>query len=146
MVIQRMIEDDLGQVVAIEQSIFSEPWSEQDFLQSLQNDNNLYLVAKQGEELLGYCGYWGVAGDGYIYNVAVKQEHRRQQVGFRMLKELIEQGKAAGISAFSLEVRISNHAAISLYERLGFTSAGIRKNFYSKPNEDAVIMWLQMIQ
>lgn len=146
MVIQIMTVDDLNQVAAIEQSIFSEPWSRQDFLQSLQDENNLYLVAKQQGEVIGYCGYWGVAGDGYIYNVAVKPEHRRQQVGLLMLKELIKLGKEMGITAFSLEVRVTNLAAITLYERLGFTSAGIRKDFYSKPNEDAVIMWLRLIQ
>jgi ribosomal-protein-alanine N-acetyltransferase len=141
-----MTETDLPEVYAMEQEIFSDPWSEEDFRSSMQEINNGYLVAEIDQKIVGYCGYWGIVGEGYIYNVAVKKEYRNQRIGYRMLENLIETSKSKGIVSFTLEVRSSNKAAIHLYETLGFEAAGIRKDFYTKPNEDAVIMWLKPIQ
>lgn len=146
MEIRKMTEADLIEVFAIEQETFSDPWSEEDFLSSLNEANNGYLVAEIEGKVVGYCGYWGIVGEGYIYNVVVKKEFRRQQVGNLMLKTLLEQSLKQGIDSFTLEVRSSNEAAIRLYESLGFERAGLRKDFYSKPKEDAVIMWLKRIQ
>jgi len=146
MEIRKMTEADLSEVFAIEQETFSDPWSEGDFLSALNEANNGYLIAETEGKVVGYCGYWGIVGEGYIYNVAVKKEFRRQQVGQLMLKTLLEQSLKQGIASFTLEVRCSNEAAIHLYESLGFERAGLRKNFYSKPKEDAVIMWLKPIQ
>ncbi len=146
MLIRDMKEADLPEVCRIEQEIFSDPWSYEDFRDSYLSENNSYLIAEVDSEIAGYCGYWGVADEGYIYNVAVREEYRRQQVGYRMLSELIWQAKDRGITALTLEVRQTNEAARRLYERLGFVNAGIRKDFYTKPKEDAVIMWLKPIQ
>ena len=146
MFIRRMTEDDLEQVDIIEQQTFSEPWSKEDFDSSLKDSNNEYLVAEHEGMVAGYCGYWGVAGEGYIYNVAVKKEFRNQGIGHQMLTALLENSKHRGITSLTLEVRYSNAPAIHLYESLGFENAGIRKDFYTKPNEDAVIMWLKPIQ
>lgn len=146
MLIRNMTETDLSEVCAIEQVTFSDPWSEGDFRSSLQEKNNGYLVAEIDQKIVGYCGYWGIVGEGYIYNVAVKKEYRNQRIGYRMLENLIDTSKSKGIVSFTLEVRSSNEAAIHLYETLGFEATGIRKDFYSKPNEDAVIMWLKPIQ
>lgn len=146
MIIRNMTRADLSAVCAIEQAIFSEPWSEEDFRQSMENQNNDYLVAEIDGVVVGYCGYWGVAGEGDIYNVAVKKDCRRKQIGRRLLEHLIERAENRGITALTLEVRSSNEPAICLYEALGFERAGIRKGFYSKPKEDAVIMWLKLIQ
>lgn len=144
--IRKMTQADLLQVYAIECESFSEPWSEEDFNTSLQDNNNNYIVIEIDGIIAAYCGYWGIAGEGYIYNVAVKNEYRRQHIGYRMLKVLLDEAAGRGITSFTLEVRYSNEAAIRLYESLGFTKAGIRKDFYSKPREDAVIMWLKPIQ
>lgn len=146
MLIRRMMEADLEQVCVIEQETFSDPWSREDFMDSLKESNNGYLVAIMDEGIAGYCGYWGIVGEGYIYNVAVKKEYRRHKIGYRMLKALMEEAKGRGITSLTLEVRYSNEAAIGLYETLGFERAGIRKDFYTKPKEDAVIMWLKLIQ
>lgn len=144
--IRVMTEADLPSVNYIETETFSDPWSEEDFRKSYEDPNNHYLVIEIDHRVVGYCGYWGVGDEGYIYNVAVQQEYRNQKLGYEMLSELIETGKFNGITSFSLEVRCSNEAAIRLYEKLGFVSEGIRKNFYTKPPEDAVIMWLRLIQ
>jgi ribosomal-protein-alanine N-acetyltransferase len=146
MIIREMTESDLDQICRIEQASFSEPWNREDFFDSMKNINNRYLVADIEGEIAGYCGYWGIAGEGCIYNIAVKEEYRGQRIGYQLLSELIRQGYQMGITAFTLEVRQSNTAALSLYERLGFEGTGIRKDFYSKPKEDAVIMWLKPIQ
>jgi ribosomal-protein-alanine N-acetyltransferase len=141
-----MTEMDLTQVQSIEQETFSDPWTEEDFLSSLKEANNGYLVTELDGIIVGYCGYWGIAGEGYIYNVAVKKEYRRLKVGYQMLKTLLTESVDRGITSFTLEVRSSNAAAIRLYESLGFERAGVRKDFYTKPKEDAVIMWLKLIQ
>lgn len=146
MTIRKMKPEDLPEVCAIEQETFSDPWSEEDFKSSLREANNDYLVVELGGKIAGYCGYWGIAGEGYIYNVAVRKEFRRQRIGYQMLKTLLEESSGRGITSFTLEVRYSNEAAIRLYESLGFTRAGVRKDFYTKPKEDAVIMWLNPIQ
>ena len=146
MTIREMKEADLTQISRIEQEIFSDPWSNEDFKDSFLSENNCYLIAEHDGVIAGYCGYWGIADEGYIYNVAVREEYRRQQIGYQMLSELIRHAKDRGISALTLEVRQSNEAARRLYERLGFVDAGIRKDFYAKPKEDAVIMWLKPIQ
>ena len=145
MLIRNMSADDLDEVYGIEEESFSDPWSKASFLESLSNPNNQYIVATLDGVVVGYCGYWGVAGEGYIYNVAVNSKARRQGIGFRMLEELIAQAGSRGISALTLEVRKSNTSAINLYKKLGFTEAGIRKDFYSKPVEDAIIMWRSSI-
>lgn len=146
MQIREMMEEDLPQVYAIEQETFSDPWSEDDFRNSMKEPGNSYLVAEVDGTIAGYCGYWGIAGEGYIYNVAVKKEYRRHRIGYQMLKMLITESADRGITSFTLEVRKSNEAAIRLYESLGFESAGLRRDFYSKPREDAVIMWLKPLQ
>lgn len=146
MEIRRMTENDLPFVMEIEESSFSEPWSEDSFRSSLRDSKNDYLVAVIDDKVVGYCGYWGILDEGCIYNVAVKEEFRGQKIGQGMLSALIEQAFARGITSLTLEVRVSNEPAIRLYESLGFERAGIRKDFYAKPKEDAVIMWLKMMQ
>lgn len=140
--IRRMHEQDVPTVHEIECSIFSKPWSEKDFRDSIAKDNNIYLVVVEQKTIVAYCGFWGVAGEGQITNVAVREDYRRQGIAEKMMSDLIAQGKMKGIEAFTLEVRVNNQAAIFLYHRLGFKDFGVRKNFYEAPVEDALIMWL----
>jgi ribosomal-protein-alanine N-acetyltransferase len=128
--IRKMTEADLPEVYAIELETFSDPWSEDDFRSSIQDQNNNYLVADAGGKVVGYCGFWGVVGEGDIFNVAVKKEFRGQHIGFTMLNALIRDALNKGITALTLEVRITNEPAIHLYESLGFEKEGIRRDFY----------------
>lgn len=139
--LRSMEEKDLTQVAAIEASIFSQPWSEQGFLDALRQKDCLYLVAAEEEKILGYCGLYQSFDEADITNVAVLEAERGRGVARAMLTELLREGKSRGIAHFTLEVRVSNAPAIHLYENLGFVSAGIRKNFYDCPREDAMIMW-----
>ncbi len=146
MVIREMTEEDLPEISAIEQETFSEPWRYEDFRKAISNSNNYYIVVEIDGRVAGYCGYWGIVGEGDIYNVAVKKVYRRRRIGFYMLTVLLKEAKSRGITSLTLEVRSSNEAAICLYGSLGFERVSIRKDFYSKPKEDAVIMWLKLIQ
>ncbi len=139
---RRMQPEDLEQVAVIEQQCFSEPWSREGFASSLRSPDTLYLTALEDGQVVGYCGLLRSFEEADITNVAVQEDHRNQGIAEGMLVELMRQGREWGIERFTLEVRISNQAAIHVYEKLGFTSVGVRRGFYSKPKEDAVIMWL----
>lgn len=140
MMIRRMIESDLDQVTALEQAIFSDPWSRADFAAEVAAEGHCYLVVEEEGQILGYCGYWGVAGEAQIFNVAVRPESRGVGIGRKMMEALMAQGKEDGLTEFTLEVRISNEPAIRLYHGLGFEDVGIRRRFYQKPVEDALLM------
>lgn len=142
MIIYRaMTPEDVPFISRLEEETFSMPWSPESFLQMITKEDTRYYVAEEGGRLLGGCGLWMIAGEGNITNVAVAQEVRRRGVGTGLLKHLMTQGDREGVTAYTLEVRVSNEAAIRMYEKLGFRSEGIRPNFYEKPTEDAMIMW-----
>ena len=143
MIIRRMEERDIPEVVIIENDTFSSPWSAESFLNETKSENNLYLVVLDNDEVVGYCGVWGIAGEGQITNVAVRFPSFLRKKGKLMLTQLIHLAREKGMESFTLEVRESNKSALHLYESLGFNSVGVRKDFYTKPTENAVIMWLQ---
>jgi ribosomal-protein-alanine N-acetyltransferase len=140
-VIERMREGDIDQVAWIEDLTFSRPWSAQSFLDSLKNPNTIYLIAKEGGEIVGYIGIWISFGEGEITNVAVSPDWRGKGIGSALLSEARKVSLAEGVEALVLEVRVSTHAAVRLYEKHGFRSVGIRPDFYDEPREDAIIMW-----
>lgn len=141
--LNHMQEEDLIEVSLIERQSFSLPWSLEDFRDSIKDNNNIYLVAKDNEEVIGYCGMRGVLDEGYISNVAVKKDYRRKSVAYNLLKELICQGREQNINYLTLEVRKSNLGAIKLYEKLGFQIVACRKNLYTMPYEDGIVMCRQ---
>lgn len=136
-----MTKDDLEQTAALEKEIFSMPWSKQAFLESLESDNTIYLVAEENQGIAGYCGMYCSFEEGNITNVAVSPKYRRRKIAETMINKILVAAKEKGITDVILEVRETNVAAIKLYEKLGFEEAGIRKNFYAKPMENALIMW-----
>ena len=139
--IRKMTMDDLDTVVEIEKECFSVPWSKQGFMDALQKTDAYYIVAVTDDRVVGYCGAYGVCDEADINQVAVTGNYRRSGIGERMVRQLLDGLKERGYLYTTLEVRKSNTAEIALYEKLGFVSEGIRKNFYEKPTEDAVIMW-----
>ena len=140
-VVKRMQQEDLPAVCEIEKDNFSMPWSETSFLDSMERTDTVFLTAFADGEVAGYLGCYCVAGEGEITNVAVKDSCRRRGIGGMLLQKLYEEGALLDCHEFFLEVRESNEAAIGLYTRSGFTKEGIRKNFYEKPVENALIMW-----
>ncbi len=139
--IRRMQPEDLAVICAIEKENFSLPWSEQSFLESMERNDTVFLTALLGNEVAGYVGCYCIAGTGEITNVAVKDKFRRKGIGSSLLKKLYEEGALLDTREYFLEVRESNEAAIALYSCEGFVREGIRKKFYEKPVENAVIMW-----
>lgn len=141
--IRRMKQEDIEEVCEIEKSIFSMPWKKKDFLDSIQKQTNLYLIAEVEGNIVGYCGLWGIVGEGQINNVAIRREYRGCGIASEMLKQLLEKAREMGLEEFTLEVRESNQSAICLYQKLGFQKEGIRENFYQNPIENAIIMWIR---
>lgn len=139
--IRRMTYADLDQVAANEALCFSTPWSRAALEQTLSRKEAVYLVAEEDGRVVGHCGVTDIVGDGEITNVAVHPGYRGKGIGRELLAALLAEGEKAGITAFTLEVRAGNQAAVHLYEKAGFVSAGVRPGFYDRPKEDALIMW-----
>lgn len=139
--VRELREEDIPELSRIEEESFSMPWSAEAFRGLLTRAYCTYVVALADEKIVGCCGYTDSLHEATIDNVVVAKEYRNQGIGRAMLKRLLETGHAAGVEAYTLEVRASNLAAIHLYEKFGFRSEGIRPRFYEKPVEDAVIMW-----
>ncbi len=138
--IRSMELEDVGRVHEIESEIFSMPWSEKSFADACSNPDNVYLVCECGGVIVGYCGMWTVLGEGNITNMAVDAAYRKRGVAQKMMSALHDAGAAKGVDTFFLEVRMSNAAATSLYEKMGYNEIGTRKRFYEKPVEDARVM------
>ena len=141
--IREMTLADVDRVCVLEEMAFSMPWHKESFVEMIENKDALYLVADdEGAGVIGCCGVRSIVGEGDISNVVVHPDFRKKGIAYDMLTQLISRGeKDFGIKEFTLEVRLSNMGAIHLYEKLGFVSEGIRKNFYEEPVEDALIMW-----
>lgn len=137
-----MAARDLKAIYDIELEAFSVPWSYESLEMELSNEKAIYIVCEIDGCVVGYAGLWSVFEDGYITNIAVSSEYRQRGIGTNLVKHLIKEGARAGLRNFTLEVRKSNTEALLLYRKLMFKERGIRKNFYVKPTEDAVIMWL----
>jgi ribosomal-protein-alanine N-acetyltransferase len=132
----------LRKVLAIEDSVFTRPWSIGVYLSELALPaTRVYIVAKLRSRIVGYAGCMLVAGEAHVTTIAVDPEMHRRGIGTRLLLRLIGESRARGAGHATLEVRESNHGAQDLYREFGFAPVGIRKNYYSEVNEDAVVMW-----
>ncbi len=138
--ITKMKNKHIEQIAEIEAQCFTLPWSKDGLVSELNNNRAVFLVAVDGEEVLAYMGMHNVLGEGYVTNVAVSPLYRRKGIARALIESQIAFANENQMLFISLEVRVSNDAAISLYEAKGFKRMGIRKNFYEKPVEDAVIM------
>lgn len=138
--IRRMTREDVPEAAALEKRIFSDAWSQDGFYESIQNPNAVLIAAYEDGRLAGYCCMYEVLDEGEIVNVAVAPEFRRKGIAGKMLEALLEKECRREVLNVFLEVREHNGAAVSLYEKFGFKKIGIRKNFYEKPVEDAIVM------
>lgn len=132
--------EDLEQVMILEQQIFSRPWSEESMRSALQQQGTIYLVDEADGRIRGYLGIWCMAEDGDLCNMAVAERERRVGVASALLDEGIVCCRKQEIQRIVLEVRESNLPAQALYQRKGFVPIGVRKQYYSEPQEDAIIM------
>ncbi len=131
---------DLPALAALERECFSHPWSENSLAETLQNGRSIFLLAEREGEPLGYLGMEYVLDEGSITNVAVFAAHRRQGIADALIKELLHYAAALELSTVTLEVRETNAPAIALYQKHDFVPVGRRKNYYTSPTEDAILM------
>ena len=167
MLIREMTYADISQVVEMEKQCFSDPWSEKSFEDSVAREDTIFLVCEEvpfeqadkpsqdvnnltgtrislkkekEAQITGYIGLYISFDECNITNVAVSLEYRKKGYGEALVTTAQKLAKDKNVEKMFLEVRVSNHPAISLYEKLGFEKIGIRKNFYEYPREDAYIM------
>ena len=139
-----MNADHLDEVAELERICFSVPWSRNMLAEELDNLLSAFLVAlDDNDKVVGYAGVQIILDEGYITNVAVRPECRRQGIAAKLLQVFLDFAKANKLAFLTLEVRASNYDAIALYGSRGFRSVGRRKNYYEHPKEDAIIMTLE---
>ncbi|MCA1727712.1 MAG: ribosomal protein S18-alanine N-acetyltransferase [Actinobacteria bacterium] len=129
-------------VLAIERQVYPRPWSPSLFLSEMSEPRNrIYLVARDGRDVLGYAGLMSYGDEAHVTTIAVDPAHQRRKIGTRLLLDLVRGGRRLGAHAISLEVRVSNWGAQRMYGRFGFRPVGVRKGYYQETNEDALVMW-----
>jgi len=137
--------EDIPTVLAIEQVSFPTPWTAESFISELK-DNQIarYYCLELDGSVVGYMGLWLIIGEAHITNVAIWPGCQGQGLGEYLMRSVMNELPAIGITRVTLEVRVSNINAQKLYAKLGFSPAGIRKRYYSDNQEDAIIMWASL--
>lgn len=131
--------EDIGQAAALERQAFSQPWSEGGMKHYMDAGQTLFIAAKDGDVLAGYAAVMCILDEGNLVSIVVDPAYRQLGIGAELLDVLYEQLRDAGVTGLFLEVRQSNVPAIALYEKEGFEKTGIRKGFYDRPKEDAIL-------
>lgn len=140
MTFREMLVEDLDQVMEIENALISPPWTREGFFTFLLKDENMFFVVEEKGRILGYCSMQTVLDEGDILNVAVTRDRQKEGIGYFLVDSMLMLAAARGIHIVHLEVRESNGSARRLYQRLGFKEDGFRKNYYTEPVENAVLM------
>ncbi|GAB4489652.1 MAG: ribosomal protein S18-alanine N-acetyltransferase [Thermodesulfovibrionales bacterium] len=143
-VISAMTTEDIPRVLAIELASFTTPWSEILFFNETKKERSIALVARKDDAVAGYICANYVLDEGHILDLAVHPDYRRQGVATLLIREALERLKRAGCGTVFLDVRASNLAARTMYEKIGFRLCGTRKNYYQKPDEDATLLVLSL--
>ena len=144
MILREMLTEDLDQVMEIEDNVFPDPWTKEGFFTFLIRKDSMFLVVEEKGRIIGYLGSLMVLDESDILNIAVTPERQKEGIGRFMLESLFRLSYDCGIRFVHLEVRESNETAIRLYERCGFQRDGLRKDYYTEPRENAVLMTKHM--
>ncbi len=133
--------EHIDEIEQLEKQCFSVPWSRQALISQLPDDMHIFIAAfNESGRVLGYVGMMYVLDEGYISNVAVSPECRRLGIADKLIESLIKRANERTLSFVTLEVRESNLPAIELYRKLGFSDVGMRRNYYNRPTENAILM------
>jgi len=135
-------ESHIPAILEIEKTTNTAPWSERSFKNELDHAYGVFLVGILMGEVVAYGGVWMVIDEAHVTTIAVAEAQRRQGIGQRLMIELLEKAKAAGMVCSTLECRASNESAIKMYEKFGYSITATRKGYYPDNKEDAVVMWL----
>lgn len=146
-VFRKMTLDDVDAVWELEKQSFPAPWSRESFVNEMMANRFAYYIVgeKENGEVIAFCGMWLIEDECHITNVAVAEELRGQRIGEALMKEAIAVTREKGGRIMTLEVRVSNSVAKNLYRKLGFQDGGIRKNYYTDTQEDALVMWVEWV-
>lgn len=145
LIIRKMDIIDIDGVIEVETLSFAEPWPKEIFYQEIKNnDFAYYFVAQLDNQIIGYAGLWSVIDDAQITNIAILPEYRGKKIGEKLFEYTCQQAMRIGVKRLSLEVRVSNIRAQNLYRKFGFVPGGIRKNYYTDNQEDAIVMWVNL--
>lgn len=140
-----MTLDDIDEVLKVEESSFTVPWKREAFYNELvHNQFAKYIVMSDNDRVIGYCGMWLILDEAHITNIAVLPDYRGKKLGEALLMQAKILAMQHGAVTMTLEVRVSNQVAQSLYRKLGFKPGGIRKNYYTDNQEDALVMWVNL--
>ncbi len=134
-----MQKEHLPDILQVEAESFSHPWTEAMFCEEMNGKFSVYRVAEEAGRAVAYMGMWILADEGHITNVAVGRQFRRQGIAKALIADFIALAKKRNLAFMTLEVRVSNSAAIALYQGFGFEEVGRRKNYYEN-QEDAILM------
>ncbi|MEI5909463.1 ribosomal protein S18-alanine N-acetyltransferase [Bacillus spongiae] len=137
--------NDVKKVMEVEKASFSVPWNEDAFYNEL-NKNRFaqYMVLEIDNQIIGYCGMWLIIDEAHITNIAILPSYRGLRLGEGLMRYVMKYAVEKGATSMTLEVRLSNETAQSLYRKLGFQNGGIRKNYYRDNQEDALVMWVKL--
>jgi [ribosomal protein S18]-alanine N-acetyltransferase len=137
--------EQIDAVLAIEEASFTNPWTREMYLAELENTgvSFCFLACDADGRPIGFCSFWRVLDELHINNLAVIPERRRTGVASVLLRFALDEGARLGARRATLEVRRSNDPARYLYERFGFTVAGVRRGYYTRPVEDALVLWCE---
>lgn len=140
-----MTTRDIPDVMVIEHESFTLPWTENAFHSEMtQNHFAKYIIMEKDGAPIGYAGMWTVVDEAHVTNIAVRTAYRGQHLGERLMREIMLLAGRIGMTKMTLEARVSNTVAQSLYGKLGFRPVGLRKGYYSDNQEDALIMWCDL--
>jgi [ribosomal protein S18]-alanine N-acetyltransferase len=134
---------DLDGILEVDEASFVRPWTREMYEAELRNSGvtRIYVIRTPGWRVAGYCAIWLLATEVHINNLAIRPEARRRRLATILLTRVLEAAGREGGESATLEVRRSNHDARALYEGLGFRVRGVRKDYYTDPVEDALILW-----
>lgn len=138
-------QDDIEELLKIEHESFTLPWTREAFQNEFSiNQFAVYVGLEDDGKLIGYCGVWIIIDEAHITNVAILPEYRGRKLGETLMRKVMELAVEREVKTMTLEVRVSNDVAQSLYRKLGFQDGGIRKNYYTDNQEDALVMWVNL--
>jgi ribosomal-protein-alanine N-acetyltransferase len=141
LVVERMAERDLDEVLAIERNSFPSAWSRGSYERELRNDNCYYFCLRSAGVLVAYAGMWIIVDEAHITTIAVHPQWRRRGLATHLMRVLIGLAQTEGAIRLTLEVRERNEAALALYRRLGFEQRGILPGYYGDTGENGIVMW-----
>lgn len=138
-------KDDINEILEIEHESFTMPWTKDAFYNELtQNKFAIYIGLEEEGRIIGYSGVWIVIDEAHITNVALLPQYRGRKLGEALMRRVMEISVEMGAKTMTLEVRVSNDIAQSLYRKLGFQNGAIRKNYYTDNQENALVMWVNL--